>query len=81
MLRNTEQRLHPQFDGRATIGRIVDGMRGSGRRSEVRRRQTINRLCGSSMQALHTAAAQIQTNQGDVFVIGGVGVAAGATSR
>jgi acetyl-CoA acyltransferase len=34
--------------------------------------QTINRLCGSSMQALHAAAAQIQTNQGDVFVIGGV---------
>ncbi|MGL6222143.1 MAG: acetyl-CoA C-acyltransferase, partial [Steroidobacteraceae bacterium] len=34
--------------------------------------QTVNRLCGSSMQALHAAAAQIQTSQGDVFVIGGV---------
>lgn len=34
--------------------------------------QTVNRLCGSSMQALHTAAAQIMTNQGDIFVIGGV---------
>lgn len=34
--------------------------------------QTVNRLCGSSMQALHTAAAQIMTHQGDVFVIGGV---------
>jgi acetyl-CoA acyltransferase len=34
--------------------------------------QTLNRLCGSSMQALHTAAAQIMTGQGDVFVIGGV---------
>lgn len=34
--------------------------------------QTVNRLCGSSMQALHTAAAQIATNQGDIFVIGGV---------
>lgn len=34
--------------------------------------QTVNRLCGSSMQAIHTAAAQIATNQGDVFVIGGV---------
>ncbi len=34
--------------------------------------QTVNRLCGSSMQALHTAAAQIKTGQGDVFVIGGV---------
>ena len=34
--------------------------------------QTVNRLCGSSMQAIHTAAAQITTNQGDVFIIGGV---------
>ena len=34
--------------------------------------QTVNRLCGSSMQALHTAAAQIMTGQGDVFIIGGV---------
>jgi acetyl-CoA acyltransferase len=34
--------------------------------------QTVNRLCGSSMQALHTAAAQIMTGQGAVFVIGGV---------
>ncbi len=34
--------------------------------------QTVNRLCGSSMQALHMAAAQIMTCQGDVFVIGGV---------
>jgi acetyl-CoA acyltransferase len=34
--------------------------------------QTVNRLCGSSMQALHTAAAQIMTGQGDVFLIGGV---------
>jgi acetyl-CoA acyltransferase len=34
--------------------------------------QTVNRLCGSSMQALHAAAAQVMTGQGDVFVIGGV---------
>lgn len=34
--------------------------------------QTVNRLCGSSMQALHTAAAQIMTHQGDMFIIGGV---------
>ena len=34
--------------------------------------QTVNRLCGSSMQALHTAAAQIMTGQGDVFIVGGV---------
>lgn len=34
--------------------------------------QTVNRLCGSSMQALHMAAQGIQTGNGDVFVIGGV---------
>lgn len=34
--------------------------------------QTVNRLCGSSMQALHSAAQAIQTNNGDVFVVGGV---------
>lgn len=34
--------------------------------------QTVNRLCGSSMQAMHTAAAQIMTGQGDVFIVGGV---------
>ncbi|HNE91506.1 MAG TPA: acetyl-CoA C-acyltransferase FadA, partial [Agitococcus sp.] len=35
--------------------------------------QTVNRLCGSSMQALHTAAAQIAMGgQGEIFIIGGV---------
>jgi acetyl-CoA acyltransferase len=34
--------------------------------------QTISRLCGSSMSALHSAVQAIQTNNGDVFVIGGV---------
>ncbi len=34
--------------------------------------QTVNRLCGSSMQALHTAAMAIQSGNGDLFVIGGV---------
>jgi acetyl-CoA acyltransferase len=34
--------------------------------------QTVNRLCGSSMSALHTAAAQIQAGMGDVYLIGGV---------
>ncbi|MEE2731458.1 MAG: acetyl-CoA C-acyltransferase FadA [Pseudomonadota bacterium] len=34
--------------------------------------QTVNRLCGSSMQALHSAAQSIQTGNGDVFVVGGV---------
>lgn len=33
---------------------------------------TVNRLCGSSMQALHDAAKGIMTGNGDVFIIGGV---------
>lgn len=34
--------------------------------------QTVSRLCGSSMSALHTAVQAIQTGNGDVFVVGGV---------
>jgi acetyl-CoA acyltransferase len=34
--------------------------------------QTINRLCGSSMSALHSAAMAIMTGNGDVFIVGGV---------
>lgn len=33
---------------------------------------TINRLCGSSMSALHSAAMSIMTGNGEVFVVGGV---------
>lgn len=33
---------------------------------------TINRLCGSSMSAIHMAAQAIMTGNGDVFVVGGV---------
>jgi len=34
--------------------------------------QTVNRLCGSSMSALHTAAQAIASGNGDIFVVGGV---------
>lgn len=34
--------------------------------------QTVSRLCGSSMSALHTAVANIQGGIGDVYMIGGV---------
>ena len=34
--------------------------------------QTVNRLCGSSMSALHTAAANIMAGLGDVYLVGGV---------
>jgi acetyl-CoA acyltransferase len=33
---------------------------------------TVNRLCGSSMQALHDATTNIMCGQGDVFIVGGV---------
>ncbi len=34
--------------------------------------QTVNRLCGSSMQALHSAAQAIMAGYGEVYLIGGV---------
>ena len=35
--------------------------------------QTVNRLCGSSMTALHTAALAIRAGgEGDIFIVGGV---------
>ncbi len=34
--------------------------------------QTVNRLCGSSMAALHTAAANVMAGIGDVYLVGGV---------
>ncbi|MFT5033700.1 MAG: acetyl-CoA acyltransferase [Bermanella sp.] len=34
--------------------------------------QTVSRLCGSSMSALHTAVQGIMTGNGDVFLVGGV---------
>ena len=34
--------------------------------------QTVNRLCGSSLQALNSAAQAIWSDQGDLFIAGGV---------
>jgi acetyl-CoA acyltransferase len=34
--------------------------------------QTVNRLCGSSMTALHVAAQQLMCGMGDIFLVGGV---------
>lgn len=33
---------------------------------------TVNRFCGSSMQAIHLAAGAIQMNAGEVFICGGI---------
>src|SRR5205807_9726223 len=35
-------------------------------------RQTVNRLCGSGLQAVNSAAQAIQTGMGDTFIAGGV---------
>lgn len=34
--------------------------------------QTVNRLCGSSMTALHMATQGIQSGHGDIYIVGGV---------
>lgn len=34
--------------------------------------QTVNRLCGSSMTALHMAVQGIATGQGEIYIVGGV---------
>lgn len=34
--------------------------------------QTVNRLCGSSMTAIHSAVGAIQSGAGDIFICGGV---------
>ncbi|MBU3070075.1 acetyl-CoA C-acyltransferase FadA [Aestuariicella sp. G3-2] len=34
--------------------------------------QTVNRLCGSSMSAMHTAVANVKAGLGDVYLVGGV---------
>jgi acetyl-CoA acyltransferase len=34
--------------------------------------QTLNRLCGSSMSALHAAAACVAAGMGDIYLVGGV---------
>ena len=34
--------------------------------------QTVNRLCGSSMTAVHTAAMGVMSGQGDIYLCGGV---------
>src|SRR5947209_20243219 len=40
--------------------------------------QTVNRVCGSGLQAVNSAAQAIQTGAGDTFVAGGVARVTGA---
>ena len=34
--------------------------------------QTVNRLCGSSMTAIHAAVANIKAGEGDLYLVGGI---------
>jgi acetyl-CoA acyltransferase len=51
------------------IGRMASIMAGLPQEVSA---QTVNRLCGSSMTAVHTAAMSIQSGNGDIFIVGGV---------
>jgi len=60
---------YPEGEQGYNIGRLMAFL--GGLSSEVPG-STINRLCGSSMQAILSAAAQISTGWGDCFLCGGV---------
>ncbi len=58
-----------------TLEQAVNIARGIGLMAELPHEcaaQTVNRLCGSSLQAINTAAQSVMTGNGDVFVCGGV---------
>jgi acetyl-CoA acyltransferase len=57
--------------GRAGIEHRASG-RISGPIARHRSGATVNRFCGSSMQAIHMAAGAIRMNAGEAFVCGGV---------
>lgn len=59
------QTLEQGFNIARSVGLLADLPKTAGA-------QTVSRLCGSSMSALHIAAQGIMTGYGDVFVVGGV---------
>jgi acetyl-CoA acyltransferase len=59
----------PEAEQGFNLGRIVVNLAGL---PESVAGITINRFCGSSMSAIHMAAAQIIAGNGDVYVCGGV---------
>jgi len=59
------QTLEQGFNVARAVGLMAGIPKGAGA-------QTVSRLCGSSMSALHIAAQGIMSDYGDVFVVGGV---------
>jgi acetyl-CoA acyltransferase len=59
----------PEAEQGLNLGRIVGFLAGLPLSAAG---ATINRFCGSSMQAIHMAAGAIQMNAGEVFISGGV---------
>lgn len=59
------QTLEQGFNVARAVGLMAGIPKGAGA-------QTVSRLCGSSMSALHIAAQGIISDYGDVFVVGGV---------
>jgi acetyl-CoA acyltransferase len=59
----------PEAEQGLNLGRIVGFLAGL---PHATAGATVNRFCGSSMQAIHMAAGAIQMDAGEVFVCGGV---------
>ncbi len=60
---------YPEGEQGYNVGRLVAFLAGL---PDTVPGATFNRLCGSSMQAVHVAAANIQSGWGDCFLVGGM---------
>lgn len=59
----------PEAEQGLNVARIISFLAGIPKSTAA---TTVNRFCGSSMQAIHMAAGAIQMGAGDVFVCGGI---------
>lgn len=59
----------PEAEQGLNVARIISFLAGIPKTTAA---TTVNRFCGSSMQAIHMAAGAIQMGAGDVFVCGGI---------
>ncbi len=59
----------PEAEQGLNVARIISFLAGIPKAAAA---TTVNRFCGSSMQAIHMAAGAIQMGAGDVFICGGI---------
>ncbi len=59
----------PEAEQGLNVARIISFLAGIPKTAAA---TTVNRFCGSSMQAIHMAAGSIQMGAGDVFICGGI---------